>query len=109
MASMVYITAKDMDEASKIANYLLDKRLIACANLFPIRSIYSWKGKIENDDEVAMIIKTTHQNVDRIMKEVKKIHSYDVPCIVSYTVNKGDKDYLDWIRNETDVISDLKV
>lgn len=109
MASMVYVTVKDIDEAKKIANHLLDHRLIACANIFPIRSIYVWKGKVEDDPEVAMIIKTRSSLVDRIMKEIKKIHSYEVPCIVSYDIIKGDKDFLNWIRDETDVVTDLKV
>jgi periplasmic divalent cation tolerance protein len=109
MASMVYITAKDMAEAQRIAKHLIEKRIIACANIFPIRSMYSWKGKIESDDEMAMIIKTRDRYVDQIIKEVGKIHSYEVPCIVSYKIDKGEKGYLDWIREVTDVVTDLHV
>lgn len=109
MASMVYVTAKEMDEAERIAEHLLEKRIIACANIFPIWSIYSWKGKVEKENEVALMLKTSHDLVDRVIKEVRKVHSYEVPCIVSYRIDKGDKDYLEWIRNETDIVSGLNV
>ena len=109
MAMMVYVTAKDQAEAKKIANHLFDKRIIACANIFPIQSIYAWKGKVEEASEVAMIIKTRDRLVDLVMKEIDKVHSYDVPCIVCYKIDRGNKDYLDWIREETDLVTDLNV
>jgi periplasmic divalent cation tolerance protein len=109
MASMIYVTTKDQAEAETIAHHLLEMRIIACANILPIRSIYSWKGKVEKDDEVAMLIKTRDHYVDKVMKEIRKVHSYEVPCIVSYKIVKGDKDYLDWIREVTDVVTDLNV
>jgi len=109
MASMIYVTTKDQTEAENIAHHLLEKRIIACANIFPIHSIYTWKGKVEKENEVAMLVKTRDRYVDQVMKEVRKVHSYEVPCIVSYKIVKGDKDFLDWIRKVTDVISDLDV
>ena len=99
--SMVYVTAKDMDEASKIARHLLERRLVACANMFPVHSIYPWWGKVEEADEVGLIMKTKASLVDEVIREVRKVHSYEVPCIVSYKMEKGLKGYLDWIESET--------
>ena len=100
---VVYVTAKDEEEAGKIAIHLLEKRLIACANMFPIKSLYWWKGKIERDDEVALIMKTQKRNTKNIISEVKALHSYDVPCIEFLPIQDGNPDYMDWIRKVTTV------
>lgn len=101
MYSMIYITAKDEIEAKEVAAHLLGERLVACANIFPIKSIYRWKGEVHEEAEVAMIAKTRKELVDSAIKEVRRLHSYDVPCIVCYEILKGDKDYLNWIDEET--------
>lgn len=98
---VVYVTAKDEEEAKKIANHLLAKRLIACANMFNIKSLYWWKGKIENDDEVVLIMKTQKEHKERIVNEVKALHSYEMPCIEFLPIEDGNPDYLAWIKNET--------
>ena len=100
---MVYITAKDEEEARKIANYLLEKRLIACANMFPVKSLYWWKGKIEREDEIALIMKTQKGHIKNIISEVKALHSYEEPCIEFLPIEDGNPDYLEWIRKETTV------
>ena len=93
--------AKDMVEASRIARHLVERRLVACANLFQARSIFPWGGKVEESDEVAIIMKTRSSLVNEVIHEVRKVHSYEVPCIVSYKMEKGFKGYLDWIFSET--------
>jgi periplasmic divalent cation tolerance protein len=98
---MVYVTAKDEDEAEKISHHLLNKRLIACSNIFPIKSLYWWEGKIENESEIALIMKTQEKHKARIIEEIKDMHSYDVPCIEFLPINSGNPDYLDWIIKET--------
>jgi len=98
---VVYVTAKNEDEATKIATHLLTKRLIACANMFKIKSLYWWKGNIESDDEVALIMKTRIGNKENIISEVKAVHSYEVPCIEFLPIEDGNPDYLEWIKNET--------
>ena len=97
---IVYITCKDKKEAKKISIHLLKKRLIACANLFPIESLYWWKNKINQDKEIVIIAKTQKENFLSIQKEVKKNHSYKVPCIDSWDVDNVDEDYLKWLNNE---------
>ena len=96
----VYITCKDNKEAREISRHLLDKRLIACANIFPIESMYWWDGRINDDKETAIIAKTKKVNFDKVKNEITGLHSYDVPCIVSWDIVKGNKEYLDWISKE---------
>ena len=95
----VYIANPTKREARKIAKFLLKKRLIACANIFPIESLYWWKRKIENEKEFVLIAKTTKENFEKVKKEVEKIHSYSIPCIVKIPVS-SDKKYFDWLKGE---------
>src|SRR3989338_6291443 len=97
--TLMYITCKDKKEARKISSYLLRKRLVACSNMFPIESLYRWKGKIVDDKEYVILAKTLKGNVNKVRKEVKKIHSYEVPCIIDIDVKAND-DFLGWARKE---------
>jgi len=97
MFSLVYITAGNMEEARKIGKKLVEERLVACVNLFPITSIFRWQGSIDEENEVAIIAKTKTGKVKNVEKRVKELHSYDVPCVVSFNIDEGLKDYLDWI------------
>ena len=97
MFSLVYITAGDMEEARKIGKKLVEERLVACVNLFPITSIFRWQGSIDEANEVAIVAKTKAGKVKDIENRVKELHSYDVPCVVSFKMDEGSKDYLDWI------------
>ena len=97
--ALVYITCKDEKEAIKISKHLLEKRLIACSNIFPIRSMYWWKGKIQDEKEYAILAKTSDKNYDKIKKEAEKIHSYDVPCILKIGA-KANESYDKWVRGE---------
>ena len=97
MFSIVYITAGDMEEARKIGRKLVEEQLVACVNLFPITSIFRWQGNIDEASEVAIIAKTKTGKVKDIEKRVKELHSYDVPCVVSFKIDEGSKDYFNWI------------
>jgi periplasmic divalent cation tolerance protein len=101
MFSMLYTTTGSEEEAEKISNGLLERRLVACANIFPIRSLYWWKGEIERSQEFAIIIKTRTELLKDAMAAIKELHSYEVPCLMSYECVLGDKDYLNWIDEET--------
>lgn len=98
----IYITAKDDAEARKIGGILVWERLVACVNFFPIKSIYWWKGDVQEGKEVAIIAKTRAELVDRVITRVKQVHSYQVPCVVSWIIEKGNSDYLEWIEESTD-------
>jgi periplasmic divalent cation tolerance protein len=93
---LVYITCKDEKEARKIAKHLLEKKLIACANFFPINSMYWWENKIQDDKEFLLLAKTADKNYEKVKKEVESIHSYDVPCILKVDT-EGNKEYMDWV------------
>ncbi|MBI4018584.1 MAG: divalent-cation tolerance protein CutA [Candidatus Aenigmarchaeota archaeon] len=97
----VYITARNVKEAEKIAGVLLEQRLIACANIMPIRSAYWWKGKIEKHGEALLIAKTRKSLYKRILTAVKKNHSYSAPCVNALPITAANPDYLRWVEKET--------
>ena len=96
---LIYITCKDEKEAVKISKYLLEKRLIACSNIFPIRSMYWWKGKIQDEKEFVIITKTLDKHYNKIKEEVSKIHSYDIPCILKIDA-EANESYGQWVKKE---------
>lgn len=101
MYSLIYITTSETLESKKIANTLLEKRLVACTNIIPqITSLYLWKGKIEMDNESLLIAKTRDDKVDQVIERVKELHSYETPCILQLEVKKGSEEYLQWMENE---------
>ena len=103
MFSIIYITAGDVEEARRIGRMLIEERLAACANIFPITSIFRWKGKIEEAGEFGIFVKTKREKVKEIEKKVKEIHSYEVPCVVSFNIDEGSNDYLNWIDESVEV------
>ena len=95
---VVLVTAKDIDEARKIARGLLDEKLIACANMIGnIQSLFLWQGKIEEAGEVLLVLKTRRALFDQVAIKVKSLHSYDTPEIIAVPVLEGNSDYLNWI------------
>jgi periplasmic divalent cation tolerance protein len=99
---VVLVTCGSEEEALKIANALVEVRLAACANLVaPIRSIYRWEGKIWDEKEWLLIIKTQKNKFEALEKKVKSLHSYSVPEIVSLPIVEGSSSYLQWIREST--------
>jgi len=73
--------------------------MIGCANIFPVNAMYWWEGKIEDGNEVVLIVKTTQERVEKVRKEIAKIHPFDTPCIIKIDVNPNEK-YLHWIKSE---------
>ena len=98
--ALAYITCRDRREAESISNHLLKKRIIACSNMFPVRSMYWWKGKIAKDSEVAILAKTSDKNFKKLEMEVKKIHSYEIPCILRIKAY-ANTEYKNWLKKET--------
>jgi periplasmic divalent cation tolerance protein len=101
MYSIVYSTTASKDEARKIASELVKSKLAACVNIHRIDSVYSWKDKIEEDEEFAISVKTTTSKVQQVTDKIKEIHSYELPAIVSWEID-GDKEYLKWISEMTE-------
>jgi len=99
---VVLITAPGEEPAVAIARALVETRLAACANLIRgVRSIYSWKGNIEDDTEVLMIVKTRKKLFDSLKSKIKELHSYEVPEIIALPIIAGSDDYLKWLREST--------
>ena len=99
---VVLVTCGSEEEALKIANALVEAHLAACVNLVaPIRSIYRWEGKIWDEKECLLIIKTQKQRFEELQKKVKSLHSYSVPEIISLPITEGSSAYLNWIRENT--------
>ncbi len=98
---IIQATATNEEEAKKIAKHLVEKKLIACCSIIPkVTSIYTWQGKINEDNESLMIIKTKTQLYSQIEEEIKKLHSYEVPEIICIPINTGSKEYLSWLEEQ---------
>ena len=96
----IYAVFANAEEAERIGRTVVDERLAACINILgPIRSIYRWKGEIERADEVAAILKTHHWRADALIARIAELHSYDVPCIVSWPIEKILGAYADWVED----------
>jgi periplasmic divalent cation tolerance protein len=96
----IYAVFANMDEAEQIGRAVIEERLAACVNILPpIRSIYRWKGNIETVEEVAAIFKTHHWRSDALMERIAQLHSYEVPCIVAWPIEKIVGSYADWVED----------
>jgi len=99
---VVLVTAANRTEAEQIGQSLVEKKLAACCNIIePIFSIFHWEGKICQENEVLLIIKSIKNRFDDILTEVKKLHSYTTPEIIALPIIAGSEDYLNWIELET--------
>ncbi len=99
---VVFITAPSESLAVTIARSLVEARLAACANIIKdIRSIYTWQGKVEDDTETLMIVKTRQELFDKLKSKVKELHSYDLPEIIALPIIAGSDGYLKWLREST--------
>lgn len=95
----VYVLFANANEAERIGRLMVEERLAACANLLaPVRSIYRWKGAIETTQEVPIIFKTTHDRADALIARIAGLHSYDVPCIATWPIDKILGSYAEWVE-----------
>jgi periplasmic divalent cation tolerance protein len=99
---IVYVTCPDPETGEAIAGRLVEERLAACVNVVPgLRSVYRWRGEIEIDDEVLLLIKTAAARFEALCRRVRELHPDEVPEIVAVPVAEGLDDYLQWVRDET--------
>ena len=95
----VYCIFAKADEAERIGRTVIEEGLAACINvLAPCRSIYRWQGGIETADEVPAILKTTTATSDALMARIASLHSYDVPCIAVWPIEKLLLSYSEWVE-----------
>jgi periplasmic divalent cation tolerance protein len=97
-AIVVFMTAANGEEATRLADMLVGAHLAACVQILPeIESVYRWQGKIERQAEVLLLAKTTMGKFDELEREVRALHSYDTPEIVAVPVTVGSAPYLEWL------------
>ena len=98
----VYMTAGSFEEAKRIGQILVSQNLAACVNLLEnMTSIYIWKDKLEEDQEVVIIAKTRKTLMPKLIETVNSRHSYDCPCILELPIQDGNPDFLSWIGSQT--------
>ena len=99
----VYAVFANKDEAARIGRAMVEERLAACVNILgPIGSIYRWQGKVEEGQEVAALFKSSSARADRLITRIATLHSYAVPCIETWPVDKLLRSYADWVEDNCD-------
>lgn len=100
---IIYVTASNEEEADKLADILVAKKLCACVNIFrSMKSVYMWQEKVEKSNEIPLFIKTKSELFDEIKSVIKENHSYDTPCIIKINIADGDQDFLNWLENSVE-------
>jgi periplasmic divalent cation tolerance protein len=95
---VVLVTAGQVEEAQRIADELIERRLAACVNIIPqIASVYRWKGEVCHDTEVLLVIKTDRQRFNELEGAVRRLHSYDVAEVIALAIEEGAAAYLNWM------------
>ena len=98
----LYMTAGSVEEAKNIGKILVGQNLTACVNLLEnMTSIYNWEDKMEESQEVIMIVKTRKTLMPKLIEKVNSLHSYDCPCILELPIQGGNPDFLSWIKSQT--------
>lgn len=101
---LVLTTAGSEEQAVQIARGLVEQRLAACVNVASLGcSIYRWKGKIEEEEEKLLIVKTSSSLFERVREAIRSMHSYDVPEVLAIPIGDGDPDYLHWLGESLDI------
>lgn len=99
MFSIVLTTVKNRVEAKRISEALVSEKLAACVSAVPnVSSVYRWQGKVKRSSEVMLIMKTSAKKLDKLMKRVKELHSYEMPEILVLKVDRGLPQYLKWME-----------
>ena len=97
---VIFVTAASRHEGMHIARHLVETKLAACVNIsHPVESVYRWEGKIADEKELLLIIKSTRELFPEIEAEISKIHSYQTPEIICLPVIDGSRNYLQWVSD----------
>ncbi|HEV3266049.1 MAG TPA: divalent-cation tolerance protein CutA [Acidimicrobiales bacterium] len=100
--SEVIVTADDPEWLAGFTRTLIEERLCACAqHLVPIRSIYRWRGDIEDTTEVRVALHTRNEFVAELIQRIEQDHPYEVPCVLAVSIDNASPAYVDWVRSET--------
>jgi periplasmic divalent cation tolerance protein len=100
MEIVILSTVDSMETASKIARALVEGKEAACVNIVPgIRSIYRWEGKVCDDSELLLIIKTTEARFEAVRRRIRALHPYQLPESIAIPIIAGDQEYLAWLSS----------
>jgi periplasmic divalent cation tolerance protein len=103
-AIVVFMTAANGEEATRLADMLVGAHLAACVQIMPeMESVYRWEGKVERQSEVLLIAKTTQAKFAELEREVRALHTYETPEIVAVPITAGSAPYLEWLSNTTNL------
>ena len=106
-AIVVFITAPNKDEASRLAEMLVQSHLAGCVQILPgVESVYRWQERVEREDEVLLIAKTLKSKFEDLEREVRALHSYEIPEIVAVPLVCGSTPYLEWLSASVNTDSD---
>ena len=98
---IIISTYPDKKSVLKISNKVVEEHLAACVNITKISSIYTWKGKVENNQEFLALFKTTKKNKGQLKREIKNLHPYEIPEIAELEISSINKPYLKWLVDST--------
>ena len=99
---VVLVTAPSAEKAAELARQLVEERLAACGNVLPgIRSIYRWEGKVQDEPEALLVLKTHRDRFEALRDRVLALHPYQVPEVLALPVEAGNEQYLAWVTGET--------
>jgi len=100
--TLILSTADSIELAQKLARALVEAGQAACVNIVPgIRSVYRWQGKVNEEGEWLLLIKTTADRFEKVRATIRRLHTYQVPEIIAVPVIMGDPDYVSWLRQQT--------
>jgi periplasmic divalent cation tolerance protein len=106
-AMMLYVTSPNREEALRLAETLVEERLIACGNVIDgMESVYRWNGKVEHAREAILIAKTDRRNIELVTARILELHSYGTPAVVAVPIEGGSADYLTWVENQSTAFDD---
>ena len=98
---IIYSTCSDLKEAQALATHLVEQHLAACVNIVRgVDSYYWWKGKVEQEAEVLLVIKTSRALFDRVRAEWERLHTYEIPELIAVPIVEGTANYMQWMETE---------
>ena len=101
-ALLVFTTLPTADKAAEIAKVLVEEKLVACVNVLPaVRSIYRWQGKLHDENEVLVLLKTRAEHLERLKLRLLEVHPYELPEVLAVPIESGYQPYLEWLAGET--------
>lgn len=99
---VIFVTCPEADQAANLATILVQENLVACGNILPgVRSIYRWEGKIKDEAEVLLLLKTEEGKYPALEKRIKALHPYQLPEIVAFAADRGLPAYFEWVESAT--------